>query len=125
MIAGDTTSFGKTGGRECNSDMIAVIQTGGKQYIVREGEMLQAEWLESAAVGSKLEFDALLVGNEDGTGVKVGKPTVAGAKVVTTVAEHGREDKVHVIKYKPKSRYRRNNGHRQPFTMLKIEKISA
>ena len=105
--------------------LIAVIQTGGKQYIVREGETLQTEWLETAPVGSKIELDPLLVGNEDGTNVNVGKPTVAGAKVTVTVAEHGRDEKVSVIKFKSKSRYRRNVGHRQPFTLLKIEKITA
>lgn len=105
--------------------MIAVIQTGGKQYIVREGESLEVEWLETNAPGSTLELAPLLVGNEDGSGVKVGKPTVVGAKVVMTVVEHGRRDKVSVIKFKSKSRYRRNVGHHQPTTTLKIEKIVA
>lgn len=105
--------------------MIAVIQTGGKQYIVREGESLEVEWLETAAPGSTLELAPLLVGNEDGSAVKVGKPTVDGAKVVMTVVEHGRRDKVSVIKFKSKSRYRRNVGHHQPTTTLKIEKIVA
>lgn len=105
--------------------MIAVIQTGGKQYIVREGDELDVEWLETAAVGSALELAPLLVGNEDGSAVKVGAPTVSGAKVQTSVLAHDRHEKVSVIKYKPKSRYRRNNGHRQPYTTLKIEKIVA
>ena len=110
-------------GRECI--MIAVIQTGGKQYIVREGDELDVELLETLAAGSTLELDPLLVGNEDGTNVKVGAPTVVGAKVTTTVVAHDRHEKVSVVKFKSKSRYRRNVGHRQPFTTLKVEKISA
>ncbi len=105
--------------------MIAVIATGGKQYIVREGQELQVEWLEESAVGSKLELVPLLVADEEGKAVKVGTPTVAGAKVTCSVMEHGRDEKVLVVKYKPKSRYRRHVGHRQPFTMLKIEKITG
>jgi len=105
--------------------MIAVIQTGGKQYIVREGDSLEVEWLKHAVPGSTLELDALLVGEEDGKNVKVGKPLVIGANVKAAVVEHGRDEKVSVIKFKSKSRYRRNVGHRQPFTKLKIEKISV
>ena len=83
--------------------------------------MLTVEKLEKE-VGDKLSFDALLIaGNE----VKVGTPTVAGASVEVSVVENGRGKKISVIKYKPKVRYRRNVGHRQPFTKLKIEKISA
>ena len=104
--------------------MFAVIQTGGKQYIVRAGDTLRAELLE-AEVGKSLTFDALMVAEEDGSKVMIGKPAVAGAKVETTVLKHDKADKVMVVKYKPKSRYRRNNGHRQPFTELKIEKITA
>ncbi|TAK03609.1 50S ribosomal protein L21 [Patescibacteria group bacterium] len=103
--------------------MIAVVKTGGKQYVVREGEELVAEWLEENPVGSTLELTTLLVSDEDGKNAKVGKP-MAG-KVTATVLEHGRGEKVLVVKYKPKSRYRRHVGHRQPFTKLKIEKISA
>jgi len=104
--------------------MFAVIQTGGKQYVVREGEELRVELLPTEA-GKSVNFDALLVAEEDGTSVKVGKPHVSGAKVSATVVEHGRAEKVLVVKYKPKVRYRRHVGHRQPFTKLKIEKISA
>ncbi len=105
--------------------MVAVIQTGGKQYIVKEGQTLRVEWRKDAEPGSKIELDALLVGNEDGSNVKVGAPTVAGAKVTALVAAHGKADKVSVVKFKAKSRYRRNVGHRQPFTELTIEKITA
>ena len=104
--------------------MFAVIQTGGKQSLVREGEALKVEQLE-LEVGATIDFDVLMVAEEDGSKVQVGKPTVKGGKVTATVLEQGRAKKVSVIKYKPKVRYRRNVGHRQPFTKLSIDKISA
>ena len=106
------------------ANMMAVIQTGGKQYIVKEGATLKVEKLEIEA-GKTIEFDALLTGEADGSNVKVGKPTVSGAKVSAKVVEHGRDKKILVVKYKPKVRYRRHVGHRQPFTKIQIEKISA
>ena len=104
--------------------MFAVIKTGGKQYIVREGDTLEIEKLEVEA-GKPVSFEALLLSEDDGTGVKVGKPTVAGAKVTGTVKEHGRGIKKSIIKFKSKSRYRRHTSHRQPFTAISIDKISA
>lgn len=101
--------------------MFAVIKTGGKQYLVEEGKMLNVEKLELND-GETVEFDALLVAGDD---VKVGAPTVSGAKVTAKVIETGKGKKIDVIKYKPKSRYRRKNGHRQPFTKIEIQKISA
>ncbi len=103
--------------------MHAVITTGGKQYFVAEGETIQVEKLV-AEPGEKLSFDALLVTDAEGTNVRVGTPLVSGVKVSAVVAEHGRGEKISVIKYKRKARYRRNVGHRQPFTMLTIEKIA-
>jgi large subunit ribosomal protein L21 len=103
---------------------LAVIEAGGKQYIVREGQELKIEKI-SDDVGAKLNFDVLLVSDEEGTTTKVGTPTVSGAKVMAAVLEQGRGKKIPIIKYKPKSRYRRNVGHRQPFTKIKIEKITA
>ncbi len=105
-------------------DKFAVIVTGGKQYLVTEGQMLKVEKLE-LEVGSPVEFEALLVSDTEGKDTNVGTPTVGGVKVKATVLEQGRADKVSVIKYKPKVRYRRNVGHRQPFTKLKIEQIAA
>ena len=102
----------------------AVIQTGGKQYIVREGQDIKVEKME-LGVGSLVEFDVLLVSDDTGSDVKVGTPNVSGVKVKASVVDHGRADKVSVIKYKPKVRYRRNVGHRQPFTTIRIEKIAA
>ncbi len=103
---------------------IAVIVTGGKQYIVREGQELKVEKMELEP-GAVLSFDALLVSDEEGTNAQVGTPTLSGVKISATVIENGRAKKVSVIKYKPKSRYRRNVGHRQPFTQIRIEKIAA
>lgn len=103
---------------------IAVIQTGGKQYLVREGQEFKIEKLDTE-VGSNVDFDVLLVSDEEGTTTQVGTPTISGAKVTATVLDQGREDKVSVIKYKSKVRYRRNVGHRQPFTKIKIERIAA
>lgn len=104
--------------------MLAVITTGGKQYIVKEGDELNVEKLDLEE-GKMIEFGAMLVADEDGKDVKVGTPNVEGAKVSATVVEQGRDKKITVIKYKPKVRYRRKYGHRQPFTKIKIEKISA
>ncbi len=104
--------------------MFAVIQTGGKQYIVRAGDTLRVELLETE-VGKPIVFDALMVAEEDGSKVMIGKPAVDGAKVDATVLKHDKSKKVMIVKFKPKSRYRRNVGHRQPFTELKIEKITA
>ncbi len=70
-------------------------------------------------------MDVLLVADDAGKDVKVGAPTVAGAKVAAKVVTHGRADKVRVVKYKPKVRYKRTVGHRQPFTEVKIERIAA
>lgn len=104
--------------------MYAIVKTGGKQYKVKEGQALNVEKLEVPA-GQSLDLEVLMITDEEGKDVKVGTPTLAGAKVSAKVVEHGRAAKVLVVKYKPKSRYKRVNGHRQPFTRLQIEKISA
>lgn len=103
--------------------MHAVITTGGKQYFVAEGEKLQVEKLDMEA-GAALDFEAMLVTDSEGADVRVGTPIVPGIKVSAKVVEHGRGDKISVIKYKRKARYRRNVGHRQPFTVISIEKIA-
>lgn len=100
----------------------AVIKTGGKQYLVQEGESLVVETLAKNA-GDKIEFEAMLVAAGDD--IKVGKPTVKGAKVSAEVLEHGKGDKVRVTKFHRKARFKKTYGHRQPFTKIKIEKISA
>ena len=103
--------------------MYAVITSGGKQYKVKEGQTVKVEKLLADA-GSTLELPVLLVSSEDGSGLKLGTPTVEGAKVTAKVVEHGRAAKIQIVKYKPKSRYKRVNGHRQPFTSIQIEKIA-
>lgn len=102
--------------------MFAVIKTGGKQFKVKEGETLTIEKVAKAP-GETLEFEVLLLGDEDGQNLKVGMPIVPDAKVESRVLEHGLGEKVSVIKFKPKVRYKRNVGHRQPYTKVKIEKI--
>ena len=102
--------------------MIAIIQTGGKQYIVKEGTILKVEKL-LGKVGDKLTFDHVLLTGDPGAEVKVGAPTVAGARVQATILEQGRAPKVTVIKYKRKVRYKRKLGHRQSYTKVRIEKI--
>ena len=100
--------------------MNAVIKTGGKQYIVKEGDIVNIEKL-IAEPGEVVSFDALLT--FDGDKVTVGTPTVAG-KVSGEVVAHGRDAKISVVKYKAKSRYTRRTGHRQHFTRVKITKVA-
>jgi large subunit ribosomal protein L21 len=100
--------------------MFAVIKTGGKQYLVQEGELLKVEKLD-ANVGDKVDFEMLL--KADGEKVDVGTPTLS-AKVSAEVVEQGRNAKIEVVKYKAKSRYTRRVGHRQHFTKVKITKIA-
>ena len=102
--------------------MYAVIKTGGKQYRVSQGETLRVEKLPGD-VGAKVEFnEILLVGGEK---VVVGKPTVAGAKVVASIVAQDRAEKIIVFKMRRRKNYRRKNGHRQPYTELRIESVSA
>ncbi|NLT94423.1 MAG: 50S ribosomal protein L21 [Clostridia bacterium] len=103
--------------------MYAIIETGGKQYKVQEGDSLKVELLD-AEVGQTVEIDKVLMVNKDGQ-VKVGNPFVAGAKVALKVQEHGKGKKIVVFKYKPKKNYRRKQGHRQPYTKVVVEKIYA
>ena len=101
----------------------AVIQTGGKQYKVSEGDVLRIEKLPDNKAGDKITFDQVLL-VDDGTATKVGAPYIAGAKVSASLQEEGQGKKVLVVKYRPKSRYFKKNGHRQPYAEVKIEKIS-
>ena len=102
--------------------MYAVIETCGKQYKVSEGDVVFVEKL-NVNEGDKVTFDKVLL-ISDGDKVKVGTPTVKNAKVEATVVEHGKAKKVLVYKYKAKKNERKTQGHRQPFTKIKIEKIS-
>lgn len=99
----------------------AVIKTGGKQYRVAVGNKLKIEKVE-AAVDGKVVFDKVLL-TVDGEKVNIGAPEVAGAKVEGKVLKQGRNKKVIVFKYHSKTRRRKKNGHRQPFTEVEITKI--
>ncbi|MFZ5650742.1 MAG: 50S ribosomal protein L21 [Bacillota bacterium] len=103
--------------------MYALIETGGKQYKVREGDTLYIELLHTEP-GQTLEIDKVLAVEKDGR-IKVGTPLVEGAKVLLKVVRHGRGRKIIVFKYKAKKNYRRKTGHRQPFTQVTVEKIKA
>ncbi len=103
---------------------IAVIETGGKQYLVKPGDKLKVEKLE-AKEGDKLTFEPFLVADEADKEVKVGTPDVKGAKVTAEVVAAGRGRKVEVVKYKPKIRYRKLTGHRQQYTEIQIVDIKA
>ena len=101
--------------------MYAIIVTGGKQYKVSEGDLVQVEKLK-ADVGETVTFDKLVALSD--TQLKVADD-VAGATVTATVMEHGRDKKIIVYKYKRKSGYHKKQGHRQSYTQVKIEKINA
>ncbi len=103
--------------------MFAVIETGGKQYRVAQGDVLKVEKLD-ANVGDSVTIEKVLLVEKDGS-VQVGTPVVAGAKAVVKVVEHGKGDKIIVFKYKPKKNYRRKQGHRQPFSKVVVESIEA
>jgi large subunit ribosomal protein L21 len=103
--------------------MYAIVETGGKQYKVAEGDVLFIEKLD-VEDGAEVIFDkVLLVSKEDG--VVVGSPVVAGATVTAKVLKHGKGKKIIVYKYKAKKNYRRKQGHRQPYTQVQIAKINA
>jgi len=103
--------------------MYAVIEAGGKQHRVIEGETLKLEKIE-AATGETVEFDrVLLVGT--GEDVKIGKPVVDGSKVTAEVVAHGRHKKVKIVKFNRRKHHRKETGHRQWFTEVKITGISA
>ena len=104
--------------------MYAVLNTGGKQYKVSEGDILKIEKI-SADLNTTVELtDVLAVSNGEGE-LTIGSPVVAGAKVVAKVLAHGKAKKVVVFKFKAKKDYRKKQGHRQPFTKILIEKIEA
>jgi large subunit ribosomal protein L21 len=103
--------------------MYAVVSTGGKQYKVQEGEILRIEKIPGD-VGSAVTFDrVLLVG--DGDDISVGQPVLGKAAVKGRIVEQGKAKKLLVFKYKRRKRYRRKQGHRQPFTAVKIDRIEA
>lgn len=103
----------------------AVIKSGGKQYKVQEGQVLRVEKLpgsEKLTQGDKVTFEEVLM-IDSGSEIKVGTPGVQGATVAAEFSGNGRAKKILVSKFKSKTRYRRTNGHRQPYSMVKITKI--
>jgi large subunit ribosomal protein L21 len=105
--------------------MYALIEFKGKQYKVEKGSVFKSELVEGE-VGTKLDIDSvLLVSSEEGADIKIGSPYVSGAKVSLLIEEHGRAKKIIVFKYKPKKDYRRKKGHRQWYSVLRVEDISA
>jgi large subunit ribosomal protein L21 len=103
--------------------MYAVIQTGGKQYRVSEGDRLRVEKLDVEPGGS-VELDRVLLIADDND-VQVGKPYVEGGKVTASVESHGRGDKVKIIKFRRRKNYLKRQGHRQWYTELRVTDISA
>ena len=103
--------------------MYAVIETGGKQYQVNEGDVVFIEKLNAAA-DETVTFDKVMVVEKDGS-VNVGAPYVEGATVSAKVLKNGKAKKITVFTYKPKKGEKRKMGHRQPYTKVKIEKINA
>jgi len=105
------------------SNMYAVIVTGGKQYKVAEGEFLKVEKLD-VETGASIEFDQVLL-VADGDDVKIGLPVVDGAKVTAEISAHGRGDKIRIIKFRRRKHHMKRQGHRQWYTEIKITGISA
>lgn len=103
--------------------MYAVVETGGKQYRVQEGDVITVEKL-NIEDGAKVVFDKVLVAGE-GADIKVGKPYIEGCTVEGTAVESGKGPKVVIFKYKAKKDYRKKQGHRQPYTMVKIESLGG
>lgn len=102
--------------------MIAVIETGGKQYKVTEGDVIYVEKLAGANEGETYTFDKVLA-IINGAESVFGAPVVDGATVTAKVVKNGKAKKINVFKYNAKKNYRRRQGHRQPFTRLQIEAI--
>jgi large subunit ribosomal protein L21 len=104
-------------------NMYAVIATGGKQYRVEKGGVLRIEKLD-AAPGSTVEFDEVLL-IADGDNVRVGKPRLAGGKVIAQVQKHAKADKVTIVKFRRRKHYLRQGTHRQPYTEVRVTDITA
>ncbi|PIT86105.1 MAG: 50S ribosomal protein L21 [Candidatus Magasanikbacteria bacterium CG10_big_fil_rev_8_21_14_0_10_43_6] len=104
--------------------MFAVIETGGKQYLVETGQTLKIEKIDGE-VGKDVVFDkVLLLAKSDGSDVKIGAPYLDGVSIAATVKEQARERKLRVVKFKRKVRYKRVHGHRQHFTKVEVKAIA-
>ena len=103
--------------------VFAIIETGGKQYKVAEGDIIYVEKL-NAAEGDKVTFDKVLA-LQNSAGFQTGAPYVVGAKVSASVVKNGKGKKIYVMTYKPKKNEKRKIGHRQPYTKVQIEAIEG
>jgi len=103
--------------------MLAVIKSGGKQYLVAPGEKIKIEKIEGQKNKEVVFEEVLLL--QKGKSIKIGDPLVKGAKVIGKIVNQGKSEKVIVFKYKPKTRYKVKKGHRQPFTEVEITKIET
>jgi large subunit ribosomal protein L21 len=103
--------------------MYAVVATGGKQYKVQEGDVLRFEKM-AGDIGDEVAFDQVLLVGE-GDNVRIGQPVVEGASVKGSIIQQGKSKKILVFKYKRRKRFRRKQGHRQPFTSVRINAIVA
>ncbi len=102
--------------------MIAVIKTGGKQYLVSPGKKIKVEKLD-AEKGSKINFKEVLLFEDEKENLILGTPYIEGVSVIGEVIEEGRGEKKTIFKYKPKKRYKVKRGHRQPYTEVEIKEI--
>ena len=106
--------------------MFAVIETGGKQYVVKKGDSLRVEKITGTPNTTVELKNILLIGSRDGaTKARIGTPYISGASVLATIVEQGKGDKIFIVKYHSKTRYRRRTGHRQRFTKLHIQDIKG
>ncbi|KPJ57057.1 50S ribosomal protein L21 [Parcubacteria bacterium DG_74_2] len=103
--------------------MLAVIKTGGKQYLVFPGQKIKIEKIDKKE-GQEIVFGEVLLLQKRG-GIEIGNPLVKGAKVIGKITKQGKRKKITVLKYKPKTRYRVKKGHRQLFTEVEITKIES
>lgn len=103
--------------------MFAIIETGGKQYKVQEGDVIFIEKLE-VSDGDSITFDKVLAVGEAGS-VKIGAPTVEGASVAANVVKNGKGKKLYILRYKSKKNEKKKMGHRQPYTKVQITKIAG
>lgn len=101
----------------------AIIRTGGKQFRVSPGDVVRIPTLADKNEGDKIEFDEVLVSG-DASGVRIGSPTIAGARVAATVLKNDRGPKIIVFKFKRRKQFKRTKGHRQGFTAIKIDSIA-
>jgi large subunit ribosomal protein L21 len=101
--------------------MLAVIETGGKQYLVEPGKRINIEKIEKKE-GEEVEFSKVLLVEKDGK-LKIGNPYVEGVRVIGKIIKQGKQKKITILKYKRKTRYKVKKGHRQPFTRVEILRI--